>query len=61
MVGLDIGTMNIVSARQDGDKVITKRIRDAFIDVPKSAKKMLKLSKTSYIEHEEELLIIGAQ
>ena len=59
MVGLDIGTMNIVSARQTDDKVVTKRIRDAFIDVPKSAKKMLKLSKTSYIEHDDELLIIG--
>ena len=44
-VGLDIGTMNIVSARQNKEgKIVTKRIRDAFVDLPISAKKMLKLN-----------------
>ena len=59
-VGLDIGTMNIVSARLDasGDKE-TKRIRDAFLDVPLNAKKMLKLSNVPYVEREDELLLVG--
>ena len=42
-VGLDIGTMNIVSARQVGDKISTNRIRDAFIDLESEAKKQLRL------------------
>jgi hypothetical protein len=59
-VGLDIGTMNLVSARHgDGGKVITKRIRDAFLDIEKDDEKRLKLSKTDYIEFGENFLIVG--
>lgn len=59
-VGLDIGTMNIVSARQGEDKKTRiSRIRDAFLDLDLSAKKMLKLSGVDFIEREEEILIIG--
>ena len=58
-VGLDIGTMNIVAARKNDGKVETKRVRDAFLDVPKSAKKMLKLSEVPYVEREDELLLVG--
>ena len=43
-VGLDIGTMNFVSARRGLEGIQTKRMRDVFIDLPKSSKKMLKLS-----------------
>jgi hypothetical protein len=58
--GLDIGTMNLVASRPDDKKNIhTQRIRDCFIDVPKRAGKMLKLSGASHIETESELLIIG--
>ena len=40
-VGVDLGTMNIVSARQTpGGNVETKRIRDAFIDLDSEAKKL---------------------
>ena len=38
-VGIDIGTMNLVAARQDGENITYTRMRDAFIDVPKKAKK----------------------
>lgn len=58
-VGIDCGTMNIVSARKVGDKVETKRIRDAFLELPRDSKKMLKLSGVSYVERGEELLILG--
>lgn len=58
--GLDIGTMNIVSARKIGGSIETKRMRDAFLDLDASAKKMLKLSGVSYIEYEDdEILILG--
>jgi len=59
-VGIDIGTMNIVAARQVGDKVSTNRIRDAFIDLEPEAKKQLRLSKVDYIEMgESQLIVIG--
>ena len=60
-VALDCGTMNLVAARHDdtGDKVITTRIRDAFLDLPLDNKRMLKLSNTSYAEMDGKLLVIG--
>lgn len=58
-VGLDIGTMNIVSARQTSGKPSTKRIRDAFLDLPKDSKKMLKLSNVPFFTRGEELLVLG--
>lgn len=59
-VGLDIGTMNIVSARQSSEgNVITRRIRDAFLDLEPDAKRSLKMSKVSYIEKGGGLIVIG--
>ena len=61
-VGLDIGTMNLVSARMSGAKkneVTLRRMRDLFIDLPSSAKKMLKLGSVSYIEADDNLLVLG--
>lgn len=59
-VGLDIGTMNIVSARSTGEgKTVTKRVRDAFIDLDIDAKKSLKMSKVNYVEKDGNLIVIG--
>jgi hypothetical protein len=58
-VGLDIGTMNIVGARKGSKGIETRRIRDAFLDLPIESKKMLKLSGVSYVERDDELIIIG--
>jgi hypothetical protein len=59
-VGLDVGTMNLVSARAtSGDKVETNRIRDAFIDLDVEAKKTLRLSKVNYVEKEGQLIVLG--
>jgi actin-like ATPase involved in cell morphogenesis len=59
--GLDVGTMNLVSARQTGDghHVDTKRIRDAFIDLDLEAKKTLRLSKVDYVEKDGQLIVLG--
>ena len=48
-VGLDIGTMNNVSARKKGGKTSYKRVRDAFLDLEMDAKRSLKMSKVSYV------------
>jgi hypothetical protein len=58
-VGLDIGTMNIVAARRADKGVETKRMRDAFISLPPTQMKMLKLSQTSFVERDDEVLILG--
>jgi hypothetical protein len=59
-VGLDIGTMNIVSARQTQEgSVVTRRIRDAFLDLEPDAKRSLKMSKVNYIERDGNLIVIG--
>ena len=60
-VGLDVGTMNIVSARTEieSNKTTTERIRDAFIDLELEAKKTLRLTKVNYIEMEDRLIVIG--
>lgn len=57
--GLDVGTMNLVAARKSAQGVQTTRIRDAFLDLEPSHKKMLKLSNTSYVELGDRLLVIG--
>lgn len=57
--GLDLGTMNIVSARRTAKGVETRRIRDAFLDLDSGAEKMLKLSGVSYVKRGDELLILG--
>lgn len=58
-IGVDVGTMNLVSARQVGEEITYSRIRDAFLDVPVSARRMLRLSSIDYIERDDELFILG--
>lgn len=58
-VGLDIGTMNIVSARRtDNGSVETSRMRDAFLDLDSGAKRMLKLSGVNFIDRGEDGIIV---
>lgn len=58
-VGLDCGTMNFVSARKTNNGIGIKRVRDAFLELEPSNKRMLKLSNTSYVELDGHLLVIG--
>lgn len=59
-LGLDIGTMNIVSARTlESGKTQIKGIRDAFLDLPLEAEKMLKLSNTPYVVKDENIILLG--
>lgn len=58
-VGADIGTMNIVTARRTAKGVETRRIRDVFLDLPRNARKMLRLGKVNFVERDNEILILG--
>jgi len=56
---IDCGTMNFVAARRVDGKVVTRRIRDAFIDLPMEHKRMLKLANTSFAELDGKLIVVG--
>ena len=58
-VGLDVGTMNIVAARREDTGVKTWRMRDAFIELDSSAKRMLKLTDVNFIERDDNIIIVG--
>jgi hypothetical protein len=58
-MGLDIGTMNLVSARRTAQGIETKRMRDVFLDLPPNAKKMLRLQGANFVDRGEEVLILG--
>ncbi len=59
--GLDIGTMNIVSARRRGSDGQTeiKKIRDAFLDLDPDAKRSLRMSRVNYVEKDGILIVLG--
>jgi len=58
--GFDIGTMNIIASRQRGEQVVTKRIRDVFIDLSQEQAKMLKLGgETSYVTKGDTCYVLG--
>lgn len=57
-VGLDIGTMNLVSARMAAKKTVTSRMRDAFLPLDAEAKKMLKLSGVDFIDRGDEGVVV---
>lgn len=59
-VGLDIGTMNLISSRKKkSGEVVNKRMRDCFLDFDSDAQKMLSMSDVSYIEYDDSLIILG--
>ena len=58
--GIDIGTMNLVCATQGkDDEVVTQRLRDAFLDLPASSKKLLRLSGANFVEQGDKIMIVG--
>lgn len=60
-IGLDIGTMNIVSARKTEGKTVTLTVRDAFLDLEADAKRSLRMSSIDYIKKEgsDDIIVIG--
>jgi hypothetical protein len=51
--------MNLVAARKTAAGVETRRVRDAFLELPVDAKKMLRMTQVSYLERATELIILG--
>lgn len=66
MIGLDIGTMNLLAAFEEDGEVNVRRIRDAFLAIDPSdhldssfGEEMLKKSGSHYLKVEDELHILG--
>lgn len=56
---VDAGTMNFVGARSSGSNVSFSSVRNAFLDLPLEHKRMLRLSKTSFVELAGRLVVVG--
>lgn len=60
LVGVDCGTMNLVSAVTDADgDVTTKRIRNMYLPLDKTGTNLSDLSQMDYVESDDEIFIIG--
>lgn len=59
--GLDVGTMNIISARQDDDQTLFTHQRNSFVEVDYSemAEKMLNRSEVLHIRRGDKVYIVG--
>lgn len=57
--GLDVGTMNLVSAKLNDNKVDIKLLRNVFIEVDKDAVQTMDLSNISYVEIDDSVFILS--
>ncbi len=59
--GLDVGTMNILSARQDGDETVFVQQRNSFVELDYSdmAEQMLQRSEVLHIRKGDRVYIVG--
>ena len=59
--GLDVGTMNILSARQDGDETVFVQQRNSFVEIDHSdmAEQMLSRSEVLHIRKDDLVYIVG--
>lgn len=57
--GLDVGTMNLVSAKLNDNKIDIKLLRNVFIEVDKDAVQTMDLSKISYVEIDDSVFILS--
>jgi len=59
--GLDVGTMNILSARQEGDETVFVQQRNSFVEIDYSdmAEQMLSRSEVLHIRKGDQVYIVG--
>lgn len=60
ILGVDIGTMNIVTAEKKEDKCSFSIMRNMFLPLDKEQLNMAELSNIDFIESDEKIYIIGA-
>jgi len=59
--GLDVGTMNILSARQDGNDTVFVQQRNSFVEIEYSdmAEQMLSRSEVLHIRKDDKVYVVG--
>ncbi len=59
--GLDVGTMNLLSARQDGNETVFVQQRNSFVEIDYSdmAEQMLSRSDVLHIRKDDRVYIVG--
>jgi len=58
-VGLDVGTCNLVVARKVSDKIITSRLRNAFVDIDEEQRGRLANSDLSVVDIKDSSYVVG--
>jgi hypothetical protein len=59
IIAVDVGTMNIVLAEQDGESAEISSIRNMYLPLDKSQVTMAELSNIDYVETDDSVYIIG--
>ncbi len=59
MLGLDVGTMHIVSAVKDGDNTIFKSIRNSFVEIDPDVANAVDLTKVAHANIDDSVYILG--
>jgi len=59
--GLDVGTMNIISAQQDGNETVFVQQRNSFVEIEYSdmAERMLSRSDVLHIRKDDDVYVLG--
>ncbi|MFB6113968.1 MAG: hypothetical protein ABEJ58_07695 [Halodesulfurarchaeum sp.] len=59
--GLDVGTMNILSARQEGEETVFVQQRNSFVELDYSdmAEQMLSRSEVLHIKKDDKVFVVG--
>jgi actin-like ATPase involved in cell morphogenesis len=59
--GLDVGTMNIISAKQEGNETVFVQQRNSFVEIEYSdmAEQMLSRSEVLHIRKDDEVYVLG--
>src|SRR6056297_3132738 len=59
--GIDVGTMNIISAEQDGNETVFVQQRNSFVEIEYSdmAEEMLSRSEVLHIRKDDSVYVVG--
>ena len=59
--GLDVGTMNIISAQQEGNETVFVQQRNSFVEIEYSdmAEQMLSRSDVLHIRKDDDVYVLG--
>ncbi len=60
-VGLDVGTMNLVSVKMEGGSVVASSLRNVYLRIPKGMEGQLDLGSISYVKIDGEVYVLSEE